>query len=74
MPWIDRERPGIARDGGTETAKNFWCEWGRPGVDFQRRQLPWERATIIVNGTPTQSYDQSTEIVVAPLCTDHAIA
>lgn len=77
MPWIDRalwvqsdleeaERRGIARDGGTEAAKNFWREWGAQEFDFLQRQRPWERATVIVNGTPTQSYDQSTEIVVAP--------
>ena len=77
MPWIDRalwvqsdlveaERRGIARDGGTEEARDFWREWGAQEFDFLQRQRPWERATVIVNGTPTQPYDQSTEIMLAP--------
>jgi hypothetical protein len=70
MPWIDRalwvqsdleeaERCGIARDGGTQEA-------GAEEFDFLQRQRPWERATVIVNGTPTQPYDQRTEIMLAP--------
>jgi hypothetical protein len=77
MPWIDRalwvqsdleeaERRGIARDGDTEEARDFWREWGAQEFDFLQRQRPWERATVIVNGTPTQPYDQSTEIMLAP--------
>jgi hypothetical protein len=76
MPWIDRalwvqsdleeaERRGIARDGGTQEARDFWHEWGAQESDFLERQRPWERATAIVNGTPTEPYDQSTEIIVA---------
>ena len=77
MPWIDRalwvqsdleeaERRGIARDGGTEKARDFWREWGAQEFDFLQRQRPWERAMVIVNGTPTQPCDQSTEIMLAP--------
>ena len=77
MPWIDRalwvqsdleeaERRGIARDGGTEEARDFWREWGSQESDFLQQQRPWERATVIVNGTPTEPYDQSTEIILAP--------
>jgi hypothetical protein len=39
---------------------------GGQEFDFLQRQRPWERATVIVNGTPTQPYDQSTEIMLAP--------
>jgi hypothetical protein len=77
MPWTDRalwvqsdlekaERRGIARDGGTEGARDFWREWRVQEFDFLQRQRPWERATVIVNGTSTQPYDQSTEIMLAP--------
>jgi hypothetical protein len=62
-------KPNAAASLGTaapRAAKNFWREWGAQEFDFLQRQRTWERATIIVNGTPTQSYDQSTEIVVAP--------
>ena len=76
MPWIDSslwvqsdldeaERRGIARDGGTEDARNFWHEWIAQEFEFLKRQRPWERATVVVNGTPTQPYDQNTEIMVS---------
>ena len=77
MPWIntslwiqsdldETERRGIARDGGTEDARNFWHEWVAEEFDFLQRQRPWERAMVIVNGTPTQPYNPSTEIIVSP--------
>jgi len=47
-------------------ARDFWREWSAQEFDFLQRQRPWERATVIVNGTPTQPYDQSTEIMLAP--------
>lgn len=76
QPWIDRsvwvqsdldeaERRGIARDGGTEDARNFWHEWMAQEVDFLQRQRPWERAVAIVNGTPMQPYDPHREIIVS---------
>lgn len=76
MPFIDSslwiqsdldeaERRGIARDGGTEAARNFWHEWIAEEFEFLERQRPWERATVIVNGTPIQPYDRNTEILVS---------
>lgn len=76
LPWIDRalwvqsdfeqaERRGIARDGGTAAVRDFWHEWMAEEIPFLQQQRPWERATVIVNGTPTQAYDPTTEIVVA---------
>lgn len=77
LPWIDRalwvqsdfaeaERRGIARDGGTGAVRDFWHEWMAEEIPFLHQQRPWERATLVVNGTPTQPYDPATEIVVAP--------
>ena len=76
MPLIDRslwiqsdldeaERRGIARDGGTEAVRNFWFEWIAQEFVFLERQRPWERATVIVNGTPRQPHDRNTEIMVS---------
>ena len=65
----EAERRGIARDGGTKEARDFWREWGAQECDFLQRQRPWKRATVIVNGTPTEPYDQSTEIILAPALT-----
>jgi uridine kinase len=61
----EAERRGIARDGDTEDARNFWHEWAAQEFEFLERQRPWERATVIVNGTPTQPYDRNTEIMVS---------
>lgn len=76
MPWIDRsiwvqsdmaeaERRGIARDGGTQEARDFWHEWMAQELDFFQSQHPWERATAIVNGTPTQLYDRNSQVIVS---------
>ena len=35
-------------------------------IPFNTAQRPWERADIIVCGTPEIPYDLSTEIVIAP--------
>ena len=76
MPWIDSsvwiqssfdeiERRGIIRDGGTEEVRNFWHEWMAQELEFLQQQRPWERAMVIVNGTPTRPYDRNSEIVVS---------
>jgi len=78
MPWIDSsvwvqsdldeaERRGIARDGGTEEARKFWHEWMSQEFAFLQQHRPWERATAIVNGTPTQSYDRNRQVVVSAM-------
>lgn len=75
--WIDRslwvqsdfaaaERRGIARDGGTQAARDFWHEWMAEELEFLRQQRPWERAMSIVNGTPTRHHDSYAEVVIAP--------
>ena len=76
IPWIDRsiwvqsdldeaKRRGIVRDGDTEEARKFWHEWMAQEFDFLQRQRPWERATAIVNGTPTQPYDRNSQVIVS---------
>jgi hypothetical protein len=61
----EAERRCIARGGGTEDARNFFHEWIVQEFEFLERQRPWERATVIVNGTSTQPYEQNTEIMVS---------
>lgn len=76
MPWIDRsvwvqsdfdeaKRRCIARDGGTEEVIKFWELWMTEELDFLQKQRPWERATLIVNGTPEQPYDRGTQVIAA---------
>lgn len=80
MPYLDHsvwiqsdfeetKRRGLAREGDTEEARKFWDEWMAEELDFLNSQHPWDRAKIIVNGTPQQSYDRKTELVVAPSIT-----
>lgn len=76
-PWIDRSvwlqadvgeavRRGIARDGGPEVAGALWGAWMEEEVAFLTDDRPWERASLIVAGTPDQPYDRDTEVLVAP--------
>ncbi|MCA0454470.1 MAG: hypothetical protein LCI00_10885 [Chloroflexi bacterium] len=76
MPYIDRsmwvqsdfdeaKRRCIARDGDTEEVRHFWEMWMTEELVFVQQQRPWERAALIVNGTPQQPYDQNAEIIVA---------
>ncbi|WP_432524531.1 hypothetical protein [Kineococcus sp. SYSU DK006] len=52
------ERRGIARDvaegvnGDLERATAFWHEWAAEELRFLRDQRPWERADLVVAGTP----------------------
>jgi hypothetical protein len=52
------ERRGIARDiaqgvnGDAVEATAFWHAWMAEELAFFARQRPWERADVIVNGTP----------------------
>ena len=76
-PWIDHSawlqadvgeavRRGIARDGGPEVAGALWGAWMEEEVAFLAHDRPWERASLIVAGTPGQPHDRDTEVLVAP--------
>lgn len=75
MPWLDAavwvqsdhaesDRRGIERDGG-EQARDFWYEWAAEEVPFLLDQRPWERADVVVAGTPTLPHGPG-EVVLAP--------
>jgi len=76
MPFIDRSiwvqsdfdearRRGIERDGGNEDAIQFWDEWMAAELVFLAEQRPWERATVIVNGSYPHKYDRDSAMVVS---------
>lgn len=76
-PWIDRsiwiqadieeaERRWIACDGGPEVVGSLGRAWMTEEVAFLAEDRPWERAAVIVAGTPRAPYDRRTEVVVAP--------
>jgi hypothetical protein len=48
---------GIARDGGNEAAISFWDEWMAAEEPFLADHRPWERANLVINGTPPAGTD-----------------
>lgn len=55
--WVqsDREearRRGLERDGGTPEAATFWDEWQAAEMPFLAADRPWDRADIVLCGTP----------------------
>lgn len=56
---------GIARDGGDAGARALWDTWNAQEFPFLAEQRPWERANLVVSGTPDIEYDAAREIVVA---------
>ena len=59
----EAEQRAIARDiaegvnGDPAQAAAFWQTWMTEEVPFFERQRPWERACIVVNGTPRDHLD-----------------
>jgi hypothetical protein len=77
LVWIqsdaaDARTRGIARDEGDFA---FWDEWEAAEVPFLDRHRPWERADVVVAGTPVLDHGPGHEVVVAPAaphCRRHA--
>jgi hypothetical protein len=62
---VAAERRGIARDGGDDAAASFWHEWQQEEEPFLADQRPWERADVIVAGTPTGVQAPAGQLVIA---------
>lgn len=69
----EAERRGIARDveegvnGGPAEATAFWHAWMAAELRFFDVQRPWERADVVVNGTPDRGLaDDEVEIAAGP--------
>jgi hypothetical protein len=61
----EADRRGIVRDGGSQQARDFWYEWAAAEIPFLADQRPWERADLVVAGTPPVPHGAH-EVVVAP--------
>jgi len=63
---------GILRDAAAHETRDpvaFWDEWQAEEVPMLSRERPWQRAGLVVSGTPTLPHDPVTEVVVAaPPC------
>jgi hypothetical protein len=68
--WVQADRAparvrGVARDGGGPEQETFWDEWEAEERPFLAADRPWDRADVVVDGTPVLPHDPSTELVVA---------
>ncbi|WP_245886989.1 uridine kinase family protein [Kineococcus xinjiangensis] len=65
------EERGIARDitqgvnGDAEETIAFWHEWMAEELRFLERQRPWERACVVIAGTPPILLDED-HVALAP--------
>ena len=55
--WVDgdldeQERRGVARDGADDAAQRFWDEWQAAERPLLSADRPWDRADLLVLGTP----------------------
>jgi hypothetical protein len=64
--WPEAERRGLIRDGGARKALEGWRAWEAEELPFLAADRPWERASLIVAGTPQIEHDSGREIVIAP--------
>jgi hypothetical protein len=55
----------VGQPGGPLTARHH-RDWMAEEMPFVAGQRPWERADLIICGTPEISFDPATELVVAP--------
>ncbi|PPK92886.1 uridine kinase [Kineococcus xinjiangensis] len=67
----EAERRGIARDaalgvnGDAAETVAFWHQWMAEELPFLEQDRPWERATVIVSGTPSGAVPDD-EVLLAP--------
>jgi energy-coupling factor transporter ATP-binding protein EcfA2 len=62
---VIRDRREAARVAAGETTADVSKSWMSEEVPFIADQRPWERAMVVVSGTPSLVHDADTEVVVA---------
>jgi len=55
----------VGQPGGSPTVQDH-RDWMADEDPFMAGQRPWERADLVICGTPQISFDPATELVVAP--------
>lgn len=56
---------GLARDGDSPAEVAFWDEWDAAELIFLAHERRWERADLIVAGTPVLRHDPVRQVVAA---------
>jgi hypothetical protein len=75
VPWIDasiwvqgdldeQERRLVARDGDSAEQQQHVAAWLAEELPLMLREQPWQKATVVVAGTPDLDYNPDTEVVV----------
>ncbi|PWJ52512.1 hypothetical protein SAMN06264364_1194 [Quadrisphaera granulorum] len=75
-PWIDasiyvqgdldvQERRLVERDGDSPAIRDHIASWLQEELPFLLAEQPWQRATIVLNGTSQLTHDPSIEVVIA---------
>jgi hypothetical protein len=70
--YAEAERRGIARDvassvnGDRVAATSFWHSWIAEELPFLDHQRPWERAAVIVAGTPLLAHGDRQVVLALP--------
>ena len=59
----EQERRLVARDGDSDEQRRHVAAWLAEELPFMRRERPWEKATVVVDGTTVCSHDPETEVV-----------
>ncbi|MCA2213303.1 uridine kinase family protein [Jidongwangia harbinensis] len=67
--FAEAERRGVRRDVERDgldvaVAEREWQEWAAEEVPFLLADQPWERADLVVAGTPPLPHDPETELVI----------
>jgi energy-coupling factor transporter ATP-binding protein EcfA2 len=62
---VIRDRREAARIATGETDAEVSASWMSEEVPFIADQRPWERAVVVVSGSPDLAHDADTEVVVA---------
>ena len=65
--FAEANRRGLARDGEEQSAIELWWEWDREEQPFLADDRPWERADVILCGTPDLTgvaFETETEVLV----------
>jgi hypothetical protein len=63
----EARRRGLARDAASGETEEFWDEWEREEAPFLAEDRPWERAVLVVCGTPELAgvpHDLTAEVLV----------
>lgn len=60
-----QERRLVSRDGDSAAQQQHIADWLAEELPFLQRERPWEKATLVANGTTHLRHDPASEIVVS---------